>query len=316
MLELCPILSQTPIGALCILQRQPKIPEASSLRPDFRKKYGVLPPPNPYISEKPFSWRFRKGITYPYLRNNIYPEFSVHRNACAICATCSATEQTVSDQGVYNHGQFSQRYGLPSPTHTSRKALFEGFPKRLTTPPPPTFGTPYSEKSADTGKTPVCSPVAPPPPPHENTPLPNSRWLHHTALRYVRRVQLGAYTWRKGLNSVKTGSKWAQNTCSCTPNGPGSLLEKHIFDPFWTHFCSQNGPFSRHFGIFHGPKPVPMGSKWAKNTCFSIPNVAFLAPFWAVPRTPPPVSFWLKTWIWQGHHLGSRMAKVESSPRE
>ena len=27
------------------------------------------------------------------------------------------------------------------------------------------------------------------------------------------------------------------------------------------------------------------------------------------------VSFWLKTWIWQGHHLGSRMAKVESGPR-
>ena len=25
----------------------------------------------------------------------------------------------------------------------------------------------------------------------------------------------------------------------------------------------------------------------------------------------PPVSFWLKTWIWQGHHLGSRMARVE-----
>ena len=25
----------------------------------------------------------------------------------------------------------------------------------------------------------------------------------------------------------------------------------------------------------------------------------------------PPVSFGLKTWIWQGHHLGSRMARVE-----
>ena len=75
------------------------------------------------------------------------------------------------------------------------------------------------------------------------TPLPNSRWLHHTALRYVRRVQLGAYTWRQGLNSVKKGSKWAQNTCLCTPNGPGSLLKKRVFDPFFTHFGSQNGPF-------------------------------------------------------------------------
>ena len=157
------------------------------------------------------------------------------------------------------------------------------------------------------------------------TPLPNSRCLHHTALRYVRRVQLGAYTWRKGLNSVKTGSKWAQNTCLCTPNGRvtfgktrfgpifhplllpkrpfsrhfgifhgqkpvpmgskwakntclsipnglGSLLEKCVFDPFLTHFWSQNGPFSRHFGIFHGPKRVTTGAKWVKNTCLSIPN--------------------------------------------
>ena len=141
----------------------------------------------------------------------------------------------------------------------------------------------------------------------------------------MRRVQLGAYTWRKGLNSIKTGSKWAQNTCLCTPNGPrsllkkrvfdqfhpflllkrplfkefwgfhgpkpvrmgskwakntcpsiphgpGSLLEKCVFDPFLTHFWSRNDPFSRHFGIFHGPKHVTTGSKWAKNTCLSIPN--------------------------------------------
>ena len=104
------------------------------------------------------------------------------------------------------------------------------------------------------------------------TPLPDSRWLHHTALRYVRRVQLRAYTWRKGLNLIKTGSKWAQNTSLWTPNGPRSLLEKHVFDPFFTHFCSLNGPFFKHIGIFHGPKPVPMGSKWAKNVCLSIPN--------------------------------------------
>ena len=88
----------------------------------------------------------------------------------------------------------------------------------------------------------------------------------------MRRVQLCAYTWRKGLKSVKTGSKWAQNACSCTPDGPGSLLEKRVLNPFFTHFCSQNGPFSKHIGIFHGPKCVPIGSKWAKNTCLSIPN--------------------------------------------
>ena len=103
-------------------------------------------------------------------------------------------------------------------------------------------------------------------------PSPNSRWLHHTALRYVRRAQSGAYMWWKGLNSVKTGSKWAKNTCLSIPNGLRSLLEKRIFDPFLTHFRSQNGPFLRHFGVFHEPKPVATGSKWAKNTCLSIIN--------------------------------------------
>ena len=68
------------------------------------------------------------------------------------------------------------------------------------------------------------------------TPLPNSRWLHHPALRHVRKVQRGAYMWQKGLNSIKTGSKWSQNTCLCTPNCSESLLEKRVFDPFLTHF--------------------------------------------------------------------------------
>ena len=242
----------------------------------------------------------------------------------------------------------------------------------------------------------------------------------------MRKAQRGAYTWWKGLNSIKTGSKWAQNTCLSIPNGLGSLLEKCVFDPFLTHFWSQNDPFSRHFGIFHGPKHATTGSKVAKNTCLSIPSGlgttlekmiffapgtlvdpplalagrglgcppaapsdhrygglgvslgdseawnpqkvgvcgwtrcarnwdlshvvqntarawfrgvgAFCAVFGAIlgekwlflaqncadlgghlptwrPRPgPPPVSFWLKTWIWQGHHLGSRMAKVGSSP--
>ena len=35
MLELCPILSLTQVGDLCILQ-QPESPKASNLRPDFR----------------------------------------------------------------------------------------------------------------------------------------------------------------------------------------------------------------------------------------------------------------------------------------
>ena len=76
----------------------------------------------------------------------------------------------------------------------------------------------------------------------------------------------------KGLKSVKTGSKRAKNTYLSIPNGPGSLLEKHVFDPFLTHFWSQNGPISREFSIFHEPKPVATGSKWAKTTRLSIIN--------------------------------------------
>ena len=34
-------------------------------------------------------------------------------------------------------------------------------------------------------------------------------------------------------------------------------------------------------------------------------------PTWRPRPGPPPVSFWLKSWIWQGHHLGSKMARVE-----
>ena len=37
-------------------------------------------------------------------------------------------------------------------------------------------------------------------------------------------------------------------------------------------FWSQNGPFSKVFRIFHGPKCATTGSKWAKDTCLSIPS--------------------------------------------
>ena len=53
-----------------------------------------------------------------------------------------------------------------------------------------------------------------------------------------------------------------------------------------------------------------------KMAVFFAQNCAHLGghlPTWRPCPGPPPVSFWLKTWIW--HHLGSRMAKLESSPR-
>ena len=92
---------------------------------------------------------------------------------------------------------------------------------------------------------------------------------------------------------VTTGSKWAKTTCLSILNGPGSLLEKLVFDPFSTHFWSQNNPFSRHFGIFRGPKHATTCSKRPKNTCLSIPSglgttlekIIFFAP--GIPVDPP-----------------------------
>ena len=52
-----------------------------------------------------------------------------------------------------------------------------------------------------------------------------------------------------------------------------------------------------------GPKKAVWGSKCA--------DLGGHLPTWRPRPGPPPVSFWLKTWIWQGHHLGSRMARVE-----
>ena len=70
-----------------------------------------------------------------------------------------------------------------------------------------------------------------------------------------------------GCNGLKKGSfhlfvhpKWSR-----------IILEKHIFDPFLTHFWEQNNPFSGHFGILGEPKRATTGSKCAKNTCFGIP---------------------------------------------
>ena len=75
--------------------------------------------------------------------------------------------------------------------------------------------------------------------------------------------------------------------------------------------CSSRLP---SFGCF---EPL-LGLFWAKNGCFW-PKTAQIWEGTSQPGAtafgPPPVNFWLKTWIWQGHHLGCRMSKVESGPR-
>ena len=55
------------------------------------------------------------------------------------------------------------------------------------------------------------------------------------------------------------------------PNLSRIILGKPIFDPFLTHYLSQDIPFSRHFGILAEPQRATTRSHRAKNTCFGIP---------------------------------------------
>ena len=99
---------------------------------------------------------------------------------------------------------------------------------------------------------------------------------------------------QSGLKWVKMGSKWAQFTRLSTPNGPGSFLEKRVFDPFGTQFWSQNGPFSRHFGSFRGQERATRGSKRLKTACFGITRGvgSFLEKVFFLPRVDPGDPFW------------------------
>ena len=56
-----------------------------------------------------------------------------------------------------------------------------------------------------------------------------------------------------------------------------------------------------------------LGPFWAKKVLWGTKCAVLGAdlPTWRPRPGAPPVGFWLKTWIWQGHHLGSKMARVE-----
>ena len=87
-----------------------------------------------------------------------------------------------------------------------------------------------------------------------------------------------------------------------------------LFGPFLGHIVELKGPRGLFVWAFRAGLGAVLGEKWL----FLAQNCAVLGghlPTWRHRPGPPPVSFWLKTWNWQGHHLGSRMAKVESSPR-
>ena len=79
-----------------------------------------------------------------------------------------------------------------------------------------------------------------------------------------------------GQNVSLLAPNQAANTCLCNPNGPGSLLEHRVVDPFLTLLWSPNSPFSRHFGILHGPKRINTGSHLAKKSVFGYPKLRII----------------------------------------
>ena len=60
------------------------------------------------------------------------------------------------------------------------------------------------------------------------------------------------------------------------------------------------------------------GLFWAEKWLFLAQKCADLEGHLPTSRDrpgAPPVSFWLKPWIWQGHHLGSQMATWAKDPK-
>ena len=127
----------------------------------------------------------------------------------------------------------------------------------------------------------------------------------------------------------------AQDTARSWFRGAGAHCA--VFGAFWRLF----GPFLGHIVELEGTKG-PLVTRKSSRTwsvaavclhlavlnpywgCFgrkwlflaqSCADLGGHLPTWRHRPGPPPVSFWLKTWIWQGHHLGSRMAKGQSGPR-
>ena len=85
---ICPYVGVMGVRVRCSLPEtgleQAKKPNRSTAMANFRKNKVPDPPPNPYISEKPFSRAFRIYPTYPPLRNTqlaeIRHDFTVKNN--------------------------------------------------------------------------------------------------------------------------------------------------------------------------------------------------------------------------------------------
>ena len=124
----------------------------------------------------------------------------------------------------------------------------------------------------------------------------------------------------------------AQDTARSWFRGVGAHCAD--FGAFWRLF----GPFLGHIVQLKGTRGLFDTAKSSRTCSVDTVSVSlgvlpgfggYFAPFlaqnygdlgghlltWRSRPGPPLVSFRLKTWIWQRHQLGFRMAKVESSPR-
>ena len=128
----------------------------------------------------------------------------------------------------------------------------------------------------------------------------------------------------------------AQDTARSWFRGAGAHCA--VFGAFWRLF----GPFLGHIVELEGTKG-PLVARKSRHTwsvaavclrlavlnpywgCFGRKNGRFWPkkcadlgghlPTWRHRPGPPPLSFELKTWIWQGHHLGSKMATWGNDPK-
>ena len=139
------------------------------------------------------------------------------------------------------------------------------------------------------------------------TRCPRNRILSHVAQDMAR-------AWFRGVGAhcAHFGAFWRLL-------GPflGHIVElkgpRGLFDTLKSSRTCSVATVSLCFGVLPGFEAY-FGRKWL----FLAQNCADLGGHLPTLRHrpgPPPVSFWLKTWIWQGHHLGSKMARWAKVPK-
>ena len=103
----------------------------------------------------------------------------------------------------------------------------------------------------------------------------------------------------RNLRTVATASPKPRMGCMVGCVAENVIPGAQPFYAVWPFLNGLQGRFGPKMAVF-GPKNTDLGGH---------------LPTWRLCPGAPWASFWLKTWVWQGHHLGSRMARVEQSPK-